>query len=495
MTAPKEPPPNYPKIPVEEPRVPLRDVQSALTGYLGLVVLFGGMALIWFDVIPRPQDGASDLVKTLYAGRWAIILLALTATMVAVELFVVRVYRRHFDFGKPRTMDSAARGRVMKRWAGIVAMLAAAWLLYSVIDLYRLDRFLTNVLGLRDGRPKLRFWSFFEFMVVGSLFAAVVGPLYFWVTEKYSKDEPQDEDDDELILAYRAATRAIVLPGDVLAFLVFGLVRSSETGRAKERVLGGYRELTKTVSHPNFKNLVRWGFVKFFFLPWMLVWCLGNCNVAQDHVLGLRERWEAGVFDFATAEYVYGALLNLIFLTDLAYAMIGYTLTVKILDTHVKSADPTFLGWAVALACYPPFNDATRHVFSHGSDGQWLKTVGGQVPLWLFVVWGIAILVLMAIYSWATVMFGVRFSNLTNRGILSKGPYAVIRHPAYVTKNLAWWLMSVPFLRYWVPTLALVAWNIIYIMRANTEEQHLMNDPHYREYCEKVRWKFIPGLW
>lgn len=37
----------------------------------------------------------------------------------------------------------------------------------------------------------------------------------------------------------------------------------------------------------------------------------------------------------------------------------------------------------------------------------------------------------MAIYAWATIMFGGRFSNLTHRGIITNGPYPWTKHPAY----------------------------------------------------------------
>lgn len=36
-------------------------------------------------------------------------------------------------------------------------------------------------------------------------------------------------------------------------------------------------------------------------------------------------------------------------------------------------------------------------------------------PRWLFWCWGTAILALSTVYSWATIVFGMRFSNLTNR--------------------------------------------------------------------------------
>ncbi|WP_430991383.1 isoprenylcysteine carboxylmethyltransferase family protein, partial [Escherichia coli] len=64
----------------------------------------------------------------------------------------------------------------------------------------------------------------------------------------------------------------------------------------------------------------------------------------------------------------------------------------------------------------------------------------------VLVAIGTVLVGLTAIYAWATVAFGFRFSNLTHRGILTHGPYAFSRHPAYLSKNLFWWISTVPML-------------------------------------------------
>ena len=93
----------------------------------------------------------------------------------------------------------------------------------------------------------------------------------------------------------------------------------------------------------------------------------------------------------------------------------------------------------------------------------------------------------------------MRFSNLTNRGIIATGPYRFVRHPAYIGKNLFWLLAALPFLprhELWGQrTMWWVCGAILYGIRAYTEERHLAQDPKYREYQEKVRWKFIPYIW
>ncbi len=50
------------------------------------------------------------------------------------------------------------------------------------------------------------------------------------------------------------------------------------------------------------------------------------------------------------------------------------------------------------------------------------------------------------IFSWASIALGFKASNLTNRGIVTHGPYAFVRHPGYAAKNFAWWLGALPVL-------------------------------------------------
>ena len=88
----------------------------------------------------------------------------------------------------------------------------------------------------------------------------------------------------------------------------------------------------------------------------------------------------------------------------------------------------------------------------------------------------------------STAAFGLRFSNLTHRGIITNGPYRWTKHPAYIAKNLSWWLISVPFIAGadWLQAaqscLLLAGVNLIYLLRAKTEERHLSRDPVYRDY-------------
>ena len=178
----------------------------------------------------------------------------------------------------------------------------------------------------------------------------------------------------------------------------------------------------------------------------------------------------------------------LIFFTDTVFATIGYLSTSNKLGSHIRSSNPYWLGWASALACYIPFSAWLKSAGLDFHDGiEWHDLLDPVGPA--TYVWGTAILVINAVYTWSTVSFGIRFSNLTNRGIITNGPYRYTKHPAYLAKNVSWWLVSVPFVSAIGPRdaaihcAALLTMNVIYVLRAKTEEQHLMHDPAYREYA------------
>lgn len=186
-------------------------------------------------------------------------------------------------------------------------------------------------------------------------------------------------------------------------------------------------------------------------------------------------------------------LITLLFLVDVQIGTVGYLVTFRPLDAHIRSGNPFLGGWVAALLCYPPF------VFGFmGGDG--LLAYEVHTPGWahwfegnpvLLSLWGGGLVLLTAIYAWATVAFGIRFSNLTYRGVLTNGPYRFTRHPAYVSKNLFWWLSVMPFMVNADGTMVDVIRNSfflaivsgIYYWRARTEEAHLLaEDPKYREY-------------
>ena len=181
-------------------------------------------------------------------------------------------------------------------------------------------------------------------------------------------------------------------------------------------------------------------------------------------------------------------LITFMFVIDVAFATVGYILAMKPLDSHIRTANPFAASWMAALICYPPFimMGDNGPLDYHPGTSDWMHWFAGH-PVILACV-GAVLVGLTAIYAWATIAFGFRFSNLTNRGILTHGPYAFSRHPAYLSKNLFWWISTIPFLTTGSlvdagrATILMCAVSGVYYWRAKTEERHLGLDPAYREY-------------
>jgi len=222
-------------------------------------------------------------------------------------------------------------------------------------------------------------------------------------------------------------------------------------------------------------HVLRDHLIKAFFLPLMLAAAYGWAESADPWQTDTRLQW------------YYGGVA-LILLLDTTFATIGYLTTSPRLGAQVRSSNPDWLAWIVTLACYPPFFTwLQRSGFTYRDGIEWIDWLG--ISHVLIPLWGAAILALMAITALSTVVFGVRFSNLTHRGIVTHGPYRWTKHPAYLSKNVAWWLISVPFVSQAGAATALthcailLGMNLIYWARAKTEECHLGRDPAYREYA------------
>jgi len=221
--------------------------------------------------------------------------------------------------------------------------------------------------------------------------------------------------------------------------------------------------------------------VKAFFIPLMFVFL-------HDDLVALWSSQYGTAFDF---KHIFQRLYDLSYLLDVLLAVIAYALTLRVLDNHMRSVEPTIGGWVICVICYRPIFDVQTPYIQYEVDKVYWGSVFEPYPL-LYVLWGSAILFLVFIYVWSTAAFGLRFSNLTHRGIITSGPYRWVKHPAYLAKNLSWWMISVPFVAGggWLVAiqscLMLGAANLIYYLRAKTEERHLAADPVYRDYQDYI---------
>jgi len=199
--------------------------------------------------------------------------------------------------------------------------------------------------------------------------------------------------------------------------------------------------------------------------------------------------------------HVYWFALNLIIFVDVVIFTLGYLVEMRSLKNEIRSVDPTLLGWAAALLCYFPFNAYITSAVLGRQVSDFPQFGDATMHLLL----NLTLLGLMFVYTSASVALGLKASNLTHRGIVTKWPYSMVRHPAYLCKNVAWWIGGIPLvLAAFSESLyggvlsvaSIVGWSLLYVLRAVTEEDHLRSvDGEYDAYAQKVRYRFVPGVY
>jgi protein-S-isoprenylcysteine O-methyltransferase Ste14 len=112
---------------------------------------------------------------------------------------------------------------------------------------------------------------------------------------------------------------------------------------------------------------------------------------------------------------------------ELVIVCVGYICTMRLFDSHIRSTNPYLLGWLVTVSVYEPFNIVViGRILKYRSEHDWSFWFADN---WVAIPWGIALFASFVIWVWATVAFGLRWSNLTHRGIITDGPYRWTKHP------------------------------------------------------------------
>ena len=300
---------------------------------------------------------------------------------------------------------------------------------------------------------------------------------------------------------------AVAALGYATCLVVFHLLRTDSTQTKSERffrvILAFFptpRARVRTGLDRDDRVALLATLLKGFFGPLMVMSLMEFCIGAVAHSAAIAGQIAPRAdYMYLFNEHGFWVAIKVIFFVDVLIFTVGYLVESPRLGNEIRSVDPTLLGWGAALLCYPPFNFVTG------------KILGSQVSDFpqfddptVHLVLNIALLMLMAVYAWASVALGLKASNLTHRGIVARGPYAFVRHPAYMCKNVAWWIGAVPFVAvafgqsFYTGVLSIasvVGWSMLYVLRALTEEDHLRRvDGEYAAYEKQVRFRFIPGV-
>jgi protein-S-isoprenylcysteine O-methyltransferase Ste14 len=120
-----------------------------------------------------------------------------------------------------------------------------------------------------------------------------------------------------------------------------------------------------------------------------------------------------------------------------------------------------------------------------------------NVPSWLSVVGDLLILVSMwMVYRvFKENSFGSATVEIAkDQKVISTGPYAIVRNPMYSSAAIYFIGMSLALGSYW-GLIASVLTIFGLVWRLFDEEKFLAKQlPGYPEYCTKVRWHLIPGI-
>ena len=171
--------------------------------------------------------------------------------------------------------------------------------------------------------------------------------------------------------------------------------------------------------------------------------------------------------DFA---YAYYNIFLLLFSEGLALVFV--LLRKKTDDISMRARD-----WGVALV---------------GSAGPLFVGAGGA-PIAFNV--GLVLLFLgIFIHIGAKLSLNFSFGIVAaNRGVKTKGLYALVRHPMYLGYMITHmgYLLAAPSWR------NLVVYGVVwtaFALRIQAEERVLMADPAYAAFAQKTRWRLVPGV-
>jgi protein-S-isoprenylcysteine O-methyltransferase Ste14 len=80
-----------------------------------------------------------------------------------------------------------------------------------------------------------------------------------------------------------------------------------------------------------------------------------------------------------------------------------------------------------------------------------------------------------------------------NRGVVARGPYAFVRHPIYSGYLVTHIAFAMAHPTVWNITILAIADSML-VVRALIEERLLCGDTRYQEYCDRVSWHLVPGI-
>jgi protein-S-isoprenylcysteine O-methyltransferase Ste14 len=119
-----------------------------------------------------------------------------------------------------------------------------------------------------------------------------------------------------------------------------------------------------------------------------------------------------------------------------------------------------------------------------GAHSPWAQSTGLALQL---------VGVIIALWSLTTLGRSFGFAA-ADRGLVSRGPYSIVRHPVYASYVflLGGYLFQSFSLRNVLVAFLAVGCDV---GRIRAEERVLAQNPGHPAYCRRVCWKMLPGVW
>lgn len=222
------------------------------------------------------------------------------------------------------------------------------------------------------------------------------------------------------------------------------------------------------------RNTLLSGLIKIFYIPFLFGASIQSLDVLSSF----------NFIDFKLENYFEG-LFYFGVLFDVMIGFSGYIVSSKLFNNKIIDVNDQWLGWFFCFLCYPPLISIYRIITTQQDNYIWTNWVKDNEPL--YWIWAVILTLSWIVYWISTFAFGNKFSNLTWRGLIKEGPYRFHRHPAYLAKNIYWWMYTVPFFGVLFTEviynfMALCFVSFVYYMRATTEERHLKKFAEYQDY-------------
>jgi protein-S-isoprenylcysteine O-methyltransferase Ste14 len=247
-----------------------------------------------------------------------------------------------------------------------------------------------------------------------------------------------------------------------------------------------FRRIGRRLCKKSYKRIYLMAIIRIHYIPIMFEQVYGGLKSVTTYLQNANFQWSvASTVLIATP---------LVWAIDANNGALGYFWESWFTRSRFRRIDMNPLHWFVILICYAPFfGYAVQFVPFPSLPANSAPSIGGGSANFAIEI---VLLVSLVLYVLSGSALNFSTSNLCYKKIQTKGPYAIVRHPATTFKLLFFFLA---FFRYRAAfTLAWIVcyliWLTVYICRALVEERFLKKFPDYRKYMKKTRYRFIPRI-